>query len=301
MLCFILLVSYTCSTSFWITCGMVYSIITLIGILCISIRTSYEYDRYTFYKTSEIPAIIYTYWHSEQIPPSVKKCIDSWKRHVKNYTIHVINEKNLQKYINKSLLKKIKNGYTHQQRADLIRLEVLKHTGGFWLDATIYLNQSLDWVHAYQRAEQSEYVGFKLNSVQTTSTPVVENWFMASIPNSAFIQDWSREFSAIVQYPTEREFVTALRNKQVDFQGISDPYYLTMHISCLSILKHNSYALSLLVTEEGPYKYMNYFYTTTLSFPFVVLFLQGTESPLIKWRGMERNIIEWCGLYHLLT
>jgi hypothetical protein len=40
---------------------------------------------------------------------------------------------------------------------------MLSMYGGIWLDASILLNKPLDWIHAYQVAEKSEYVGYKIN------------------------------------------------------------------------------------------------------------------------------------------
>jgi hypothetical protein len=256
-----------------------------------------EYTRYRLYKKSDIPNIIYTYWHSETLPPLVEKCISTWKRHARRYTIHIVNDKNISDYIPLSITEKWKKTLTHQQRADLIRLELLHNTGGIWLDSTIILNQSLDWVHAYQRHEQSEFVGFKINHFQTTSTPIVENWFMASIPNSTFIKDWRAEFNTLLNHKNVESFVASLESKKVDFQALDNPYYLSMHISCLSILKHNTYALSLLTAEDGPLTYLTLACMSPIFFP-VLCITNGLKSPLVKLRGGERMIIDWFKCCH---
>jgi len=295
----LLFLSYTLHISFILLVLVFYVVCVIYFSIRVKIHSTKEYEKYKRTTTSAIPTIVYTYWHSEQLPHTVQKCITSWKRHLKGYTIHVINEKNIKKYSSSYVT--WKPSFTHQQRADLLRLEVLQHTGGIWMDATIYLNDSLDWVHSYQHAEKSEYVGFKLNGFQRTSTPVVENWFMASVPHSAFIRDWKDEFSNIIHYSSTSDFVESLRNKKVDFQGVEDPYYLTMHISCLAILKHNNtYSLSLLTAEDGPYKYLSSCCMTSVFFPFVFLLFQGQEAPIVKYRGIERTILEYSSMFHLL-
>lgn len=269
-----------------------YVLVSFFIIIRIKTHNTNEYTKYSLYKNSDIPNIIYTYWHSDILPPFVEKCISSWKMHLSGYAINVIHDKNISDYIPDTITEKWKKTLTHQQRADLIRLELLHKTGGIWLDSSVILNQSLDWVHSYQRNEQSEFVGFKINYYQTTSTPVVENWFMASIPNSKFIKDWRAEFNTLLKYKDVISFVRSLEFKKVDFQAIDIPYYLTMHISCLSILKNNTYALSLLTAEEGPLQYLKSSFMSPIFFPIICI-SQGLNAPIVKLRGGERNIIDW--------
>ena len=71
--------------------------------------------------------------------------------------------------------------------------------GGIWLDASTILTAPLDWVLQAQQAQGSEYLGFYLQRFTTsTQYPVVENWFMAAAPGSAFVTAWQREFDAEV-------------------------------------------------------------------------------------------------------
>ena len=87
---------------------------------------------------------------------------------------------------------KLKHAKSHQKIADFIRMIILKNHGGIWLDASLYLNIPLDWIHWYQITNQSEYVGYKIRSCgvrhkRNNKIPIVENWFMACVPNSKFI------------------------------------------------------------------------------------------------------------------
>lgn len=263
---------------------------------CINIHSTNEYTKYPLKKTSKIPNVIYTYWNTPIIPFTVQACINSWKKYNPSYTIHIINEKTLHKYcpelVNITTI-------TQQRLSDFIRLYLLQKYGGFWLDSCIYLNQSLDWVHGYQHAEQSEFVGYKLQSFMTTKTPVIESWFLASIPKSYFITNWKNEFFKLNTFSTVTEYVDQLR-KTVDFQNIDDPYYLTIHVSCLSVLKSNKYSLSILTAENGPFLSLSNSFWNPIYLPLLLLFYKGKEAPLIKYRGGERYIIEYLNLYTLL-
>ncbi len=257
-----------------------------------------EYKAFPLEKSSAIPRIIYSYWNTEKLPKLVEKCVASWKRHLPDYRIHMIQESTIPQYVDEPI-SNWSQAKTQQQRADCIRIYMLNKTGGIWLDSTIYLNESLDWVHARQKAENSEYVGFKLNRFQTTMVPVVENWFMAAVPNSAFIQDWKTRFFQMHDYNSPKEYVDHLM-KTTDIQKINAPYYLSMHVAALSLLPNPHYKLSLLTAENGPFLYNHCMNWIEYYFPMVMLFHKGKESPIVKYRGPERKFIEMSGLYHIL-
>ena len=264
----------------------------LIIIILYQIRTRNQFREYDDpIKSSKIPKHIYTYWNDENIPPLIKKCIDTWKKYNPTYQIHVIHKNNLSQYINPST---IPSRYTHQQQSDLIRLSVLETYGGIWMDASIYLNQSLDWIHTYQYKDQSEYIGFRILYYQTINIPVVESWFMASIKGSRFIKDWKNSFFKLKEYPSEKEYVDQLK-KTTDIQGIDIPYYLAIHVSCQSILQQpNRYKLSLLDAEGGPLLFRIHPYYH-LFMPGILYFTDRT-TPLVKLRFGERKIMELLGL-----
>ena len=82
-------------------------------------------------------------------------------------------------------------------------------------------------------------------------------------------------------------------------KGISSPTYLVIHVACqyvLQNLKHN-YKISILDAVKGPYLYhhtinWNYFFLIP-----IFLYYRGTESPIVKYRGPERKIIEYSKIY----
>lgn len=249
---------------------------------------SYEYKKYTLHDTSEIPNVIYTYWHDTNIPDIIKNCIDSWKKHNPNYTINIINKDTLNNYMDPSINL---SSYTHQLASDLIRLYILEKYGGIWMDASIYLNKSLDWVHSYQKAEKAEFVGYRLNLFETTSTPVVESWFLCAIPNSVFIKDWKNKLFEVLSYSSPIKYVDKLM-KNTDIQNITIPYYLIIHVACQYILQHNKkkYVLSLLEAEGGPLRFRaNPWHHLFMP---VMVYNEDKITPLVKFRGGERKVLE---------
>jgi len=267
----------------------------------ISNTTFPEYVKYENKSFSKIPNVIYTYWHSGEHPTLVKKCIQSWRRHNPSYKIVIISKENIKDYIPFDI-DTLRFANTQQQKSDFIRCYILAANGGIWLDASLYLNQSLDWIHSYQHAENSEFVGYKLNGfTYLDNSPVIENWFMACIPNSTFMKDWTNTFYSMNRYETIKDYVESLKRK-TDFQKIDDPYYLTMHIACQYVLQNkNSYKLSLLEAEKGPFLYLNKMYENRFNplrywnhiyFIPLMMIHKSKESPVVKYRQGERMIIE---------
>ena len=249
-----------------------------------------------FLPKSHIPKVIYTYWNTSTLSPFLKVCLGSWRRHNPEYEVVVLNPDNLQDYGLEGILQ-LRHANNHQRTADFLRCRILKMRGGFWLDASIYLNQSLDWVHWYQHEFDSEFVGFNIRSCggekrSSDLAPIVENWFMACIPKSRFISDWHDRFMTINKYASVDQYVESIQ-VITNLSGIGSPSYLTMHIAALSILQESNYQLSLLPAENGPFLYLNSMSWNHIYFWLFVLWFKGKEAPLIKYRGVERNYIEF--------
>ena len=283
---FIYLVSSTIKVNSVIVFCLFYVSMSIVLLYIRSNISLYEYNKYVPYKTSLIPKNIYTYWDNKRIPSIVQQCIKSWKHHNPTYTIHLIHTDNLSTYMDSSLLP---NSYTNQLKSDLIRLYILEKYGGIWMDASIYVNGSLDWIHGYQVKEHSEFVGYRLKMYETISTPVVESWFLATIPNSQFMRDWKNKFFEITTYPSPIEYVDMLK-LNTNIQNISIPYYLSIHVACQYVLQHNSYKISLIEAGNGPLVFRdNPLYHLFIP---IMLFYKDTKTPLVKIRGGERTILD---------
>ena len=240
-----------------------------------------QYKKYKIEKTSLIPPIIYTYWHEKTLPTIVTKCIQSWKRFHPNYTIHVLHPDNVSKFIDIDIFNIPVSA--HALRSDFIRLALLEKTGGIWLDASVYLNQSLDWVHSYQKKESSECVAFKINKHTLLLQNVdegnynIESWFLASIPNSTFIHDWNQELQRIKEFDSIHSYISH-QSKIIDISHIYNPTYFVVYVSLQSILKNKKkYKLSLL-HGSGPMLSCLYFFNKPTIIKYVNAFRTCYES-----------------------
>lgn len=82
----------------------------------------------------------------EQMPPVVRGCFASVKRHAMQHPICLITLKNYKEHVSipDYIIDKLKKGeISYTLFSDILRNTLLADKGGIWLDATIYLTQ--DW------------------------------------------------------------------------------------------------------------------------------------------------------------
>jgi Capsular polysaccharide synthesis protein len=130
---------------------------------------------------SEIPKIIWSYWDDPNVPLLTQKCMDNWKRMCPDYEVRLLNKTD------------VPAEYKHltpERQSDWLRLDRIKNYGGVWLDASVFLTESLDWIQGsgealmfYQKAMSND-----------ASQRMYESWFIASVPNGKFITALFNEF-----------------------------------------------------------------------------------------------------------
>lgn len=80
----------------------------------------------------------------ENIPKLYLSCLNSIRKNCKDYNIIIINETNMNNYVNfpSFILEKYKKKYiTHTHFSDLLRLELLIKYGGTWIDASVLISK----------------------------------------------------------------------------------------------------------------------------------------------------------------
>lgn len=112
----------------------------------------YEGEQESLYKD-----YIWTIWWQgeENAPEALKMCYNSMRQNASGHKVVVISESNLNTYIElpEYILKKVeeeKISLIHL--ADIIRMNLLSKYGGMWLDATIFLTDSIPeeiWQYTY--------------------------------------------------------------------------------------------------------------------------------------------------------
>ena len=245
---------------------------------------------------SQIPKKIWTYWDNpDKIPKTVKMCIESWKKYNPEYEIILLTKKNYKDYvyIPESISSNPIFNDIPQRFADLVRIWTLAENGGIWIDSSILVKEPLDnWLFP----RPAEFSGFYIKKFTKDSLPpVIENWFFACNKDSNFVKLWRDEFSEIGKYPSVGKYVESRRDMGVDYEKIDDPNYLAMHISAQKILQIDKYPVNSLIlrkAEDGPYRYLvENDWNSERGLEFACKNKQY-QSPIMKMRGGERNIVE---------
>ena len=202
-------------------------------------RISDEINKY------DLPKIIWTHWDNiESAPLIIKNIFELRKNVLKDWTVHVLSDSNIDKYINKNVYPKNYNSLIPSQKSDWIRLYLLKHYGGLWLDAGIVINDvsELDKLYNSSILNKSEFSGFYLKDLTINNDPTtfIESWFLMAPKNSRIINAWFNEF----EYAINIGFIN-YKNKIIK-KGVNvnkififgpEDVYLTIHATLQKILQ----------------------------------------------------------------
>lgn len=260
--------------------------------------------------SSQIPNIIWTFWDGK---PSkiVEKCIESWKYYNPSYEIRILNKSNYSQYIHYDL-ESIKHSKESLARySDYIRLAVLSRHGGIWMDASIICHASFDWLNGIQYTTGCEMIGFHFDDFTTPellyTSPVIESWFFACVPNSIFMNDWCNEFYRTGLFPTVNDYIKHLQSENINLQNIDMPNYLAIHCAAQKVLQTRiiDYNIVIFSAKNTPYKYLtDAGFDTTKGANLLTDENTGSlyhSLPIIKLRKLERDELETYDLSHAFS
>lgn len=134
--------------------------------------------------------ILWTYWHQgfENAPFVIQRCIDRIKVLHPNWSIHLLDQHNIEKWhLNIHIRPEIWGKLSLQHRSDLIRTKLLIDHGGVWLDPTVFCLQALnDWLPPYLKS------GLFLFR-NPGRDRIISNWFIAAEPDNYFLKQLFKE------------------------------------------------------------------------------------------------------------
>jgi mannosyltransferase OCH1-like enzyme len=173
------------------------------------------------------------------MPDSVTTLINQWKYLNPTWTINVLSKDTLSLYIKTS---ELPDGFydgkeSPQYSSDIVRIILLYKYGGVWVDSSIMLLKSLDWVLEEFNKTDIHYLGYYMPSFTTIKDkPIIESWFIASKPNTNFLKLVYKEMKGA--FGKRQEYVNRVR-KTVDLQNIPETLkvYLTIHVAMQVILQ----------------------------------------------------------------
>jgi Mannosyltransferase OCH1 and related enzymes len=245
---------------------------------------------------TSIPARIWTYWHSATLDPVVQQCIANWRRHCPGLDVQVIHAHTLGDVVDAGDLPPAFAALPAAKQADWLRLYVVRKFGGYWLDASTLLTQSLAWLDDLRQTQGAEFVGFYIDGYTTDLRyPIIESWAFGAPAGEPFMTAWQQEFHRALIEEGEQRYLQALQaqagGRQV-LQGITDPAYLLIHVAAQQVLRRpNGFRLALLRAEDTAFFYQQaVWWKWYLLYPRLCLVpAEPHPAPLIKLRGGERR------------
>lgn len=114
-----------------------------------SIHLMHEYDNDPHKKSAKIekaviPLHIYQTWHTKQMPPKMKQCVESIKQQNPEFTHHLFDDEDCRNYIKQKFDADVLNAYDKLKpsayKADLWRYCVLYKEGGIYMDIKFKCN-----------------------------------------------------------------------------------------------------------------------------------------------------------------
>ncbi len=156
-------------------------------------KLEHKYSKYLnidctgfYYNDCYINNPIWIYWKQgiENTPQIVKKCINSIIKYADS-TVILLDDHNLSEYLTlpNFIIQKNKEGkISDAVFADFIRLALLNHFGGTWIDATVLLTDKLP-----KYAIESDFFVYRDSLGQIDNPAIFCNWFIHSSPHNQII------------------------------------------------------------------------------------------------------------------
>lgn len=155
-------------------------------------------------KTHEgvLPNHIWLYWENKPYatkPAYLDLCYETVKKHCgSSFHVHLLDEKSVFKYLPR--MRTDLSTLRIPQKADYIRLSLLKKYGGVWLDADIIVFSDL--YPFLEKLRDYDFVGFGCHSetcrISPTGFPRPANWVMFSRKNGRLISNCLRTADRII-------------------------------------------------------------------------------------------------------
>lgn len=191
------------------------------------------------------------------------------------------------------------------RQADWLRVALIGQHGGLWLDASLFLTRSPEWLR-HQAERGGGFTGFHLVApgiaLGPQALPYVENWCFAAPPGDRFVCAWEAELRHALTLG-EATYLARLGQRGEDrdrcLAGIDAPHYLVMHVAARVVLmREGPFPLSLLPAEDSAFFYQSR--TGWRRWRLMLALLgwgRAQDTPLVKLRGAERQRLgEHCAM-----
>lgn len=224
-------------------------IILILLSICLIIYNTWLISRVENFEpvNNTISKKIWLYWNSNTLddaPHIIKFCIEIINKLCPNYEINLLTTSNYKKYVADTRIINIMDNpqIAINHKSDLIRLYLIYTYGGIYLDASIILLQSLDWIYYIDNSKYDIIMYRNMQHTTTPDKPVYESWFIASKPQTQFIKLVMDKFIEILnQYDLNIELQKLKNDKSVNYQnfGAHGVYHIVYYIFIYILYKYD--------------------------------------------------------------
>lgn len=193
--------------------------------------------------TSEpIPKIIWSFWDYPTESALVNACVRNLKKYLPDFEIHILNRELVKNFLPEEEIQ-IREDISFVNYTDLVRLNILDVYGGFWMDASIMITESLDWIFALKSEYNTDLIGFYSDLVTNDfEYPILETWFLATPKNGKMIHDWHIEFRKCYYSPDPHNFYPEIKNNPARRQNITEDWlldYLIAYQAAMTVMRRS--------------------------------------------------------------
>jgi hypothetical protein len=172
-----------------------------------------------------LPKKLWTYWDGDKLKPGVEQCVKTWKHHLgDSWEINIVNNKSLKDLVPVDYLPRSFDDLDVKKRSDSARVALLRRYGGVWSDSHVVMLEDYKWLE--QLFDKGKvFVGYAnpaYSNDKVNGKELIESWWFASMPESAVITAWNRNWvTGVNEAKSPSDFTNTAMFKNTDFPAIS--------------------------------------------------------------------------------
>lgn len=246
-------------------------------------------------KAPQIEKIIWVYWQGP-LSEFLKTCLEKIRKLHPEYEVNILNETNIKSFSKISY--EDFGEITPQLKTDILRLDLLYNYGGIWIDASVILYESLDWVYKIIENNSTDAFGYYRSGNTTDSNfPVIESWLLATSKFNEFFLVWKNELIDAIKIG-KLNYINNIKNNYQNpenyFQKIGDLEYLIIYVACQVAMRKAEASFTLINCDKNAllFQATNNWNTLKLCINMGINQPPKTFPKLIKIIGTDRGSLE---------
>lgn len=199
-----------------------------------------------------IPKKIWMYWEGT-LSGFVEQCVEQVKKTNPDYEVNFLTPDTVNDFCDIDFSRFPQA--TPQQKADLIRFELIYQHGGIWLDASTIVYESLDWIQTLVVKNQTNsFTYYRAKNTTLKQFPVLENWLLASAKKNIFFKYWFDELVKAIEI-SPNAYLQQLKETEPQyqdlFQQIGRLEYLVAYVACQKVMRNHLPSMSLINCDKN--------------------------------------------------